>query len=76
MRELRELSGKRVRSYKLFSNQIAYECYGQDRFKHDKLENICSKKGMIFEASLKPPCASPNGGYLSQLDVTMLINFS
>ena len=76
MRELRELSGKIVGSYKLFSNQIACECYGQDYFKHDKLENICSKKGMIFEASLKPPCASPYGGYLSLLDVTMLINFS
>ena len=76
MWELRELSGKQVRGCKLFSNQIAHECYGQERFKHDKLENICSKKGMIFEATLKPPCVSPNGGYLSLLHITMLINFS
>jgi hypothetical protein len=41
---LRELSGKQVGASKLFSNQIAHECYGQDYFKHDKLENICSKK--------------------------------
>ncbi len=47
---LRELSGKWVSTCKLFSNQSACECYGQERFKHDKLENICSKKGM----NLKP----------------------
>ena len=46
---LRELSGKWVSAYKLFSNQITRECYGQERFKRDKLENICSKKGMILK---------------------------
>lgn len=76
MWELRELSGKWVSVCKLFSNQIAHECYGQERFEHDKLKNICSKKGMTIEPTLKPPCASPNGGYLSLLHVTKFINFS